>query len=362
MGGKTTIEWTDKTWNPVTGCTKVSRGCKNCYAERLFPRVYSKDVVAIRPLDGGGENGGERPRQFTDIRLHEDRLKQPMKWREPSRIFVNSMSDLFHEGVPNEFVDQVFAIMALCPLHTFQVLTKRPERMRDYMARLVDGGRRLGSALAALGIDGVVNRIMLASAFGVPSISRRGEPPYSPSPNVWLGVSCEDQETADERIPLLLQTPAAVRFISAEPLLGAIDLREHLWTTTGDFRTHHGKRQIKLVKRDVTLDWVIAGGESGPNARPMHPSWARTLRDQCRDAGVAYFFKQWGAWEIASTENGHHWSVMPDTDIRATWVGVNGKTYNPSAPDGLDCYAMARVVKKKSGHALDGEVIQEYPR
>ena len=212
------IEWTDKTWNPVTGCTKVSAGCKNCYAERLFPRPYPG-------------------RAFTDVRLHPERLRQPFHWRKPRRVFVNSMSDLFHEAGPDEFLDQVFAVMALRPRHVFQCLTKRPERMQRYLnsrAKSVEYWERQ------------------AREFGYTfKFQWEGEVigtcPF-PLPNVWLGVSVEDQEAADARIPLLLETPAAIRFLSCEPLLGRIDLR------------------LDQYKR---LDWVIVGGESGPRARSM---------------------------------------------------------------------------------------------
>lgn len=233
MDANSSIEWTDATWNSVTGCSKVSQGCKHCYAERIFNRPYPG-------------------RDFTDVRTHPDRLEWPLKWRgskqaksegRPSRIFVNSMSDLFHEKVPDEFIDKVFAVMAMAKQHTFQVLTKRPERMRAFL-RNPYWGRS-----AAL-------------------------------PNVWLGVSVEDQPTADKRIPILLQTPAAIRFVSYEPAIGPVD-----------FEQYTGYRRMRDFKE---LDWVIAGGESGPHARPSHPDWFRSVRDQCQAAGIPFLFKQWG--------------------------------------------------------------------
>jgi protein gp37 len=222
MAERTGIAWTDTTWNPVTGCTKVSEGCRNCYASAIAGRFWGA-------------------REFTDVRTHADRLDAPLRWRKPRRVFVNSMSDLFHDAVPDEFIGRVFAVMGRAPQHTFQILTKRPERMQ----RFCDWNRRTGN------------------------------PPLR---NVWLGVSCEDQETADERVPLLLQVPAAVRFLSCEPLLGPIDLRLRM-----EPQVHHAPNQV---------DWVIVGGESGRGFRPMDLDWARSLREQCAAASVPFFFKQ----------------------------------------------------------------------
>lgn len=242
----TKIEWTDETWNPVTGCSKVSQGCKNCYAERIFPRAYGK-------------------RQFTDVRCHPERLNAPLHWKKPRRIFVNSMSDLFHENVPDEFIDRIFAAMALCQQHMFQVLTKRPERMRSYLRQVSD------ERDMQRWINAAVELTDSPCAVHIEDLDW-------PLPNVWLGVSVEDQATSDQRIPLLLQTPAAVRFISAEPLLGPIDLL-------------HIKHTINPPSYPQ-LDWVIVGGESGPSARPSHPDWFRSLKEQCQAAGVACFMKQ----------------------------------------------------------------------
>ena len=206
--GDTTIQWTDKTWNPVSGCTKVSAGCANCYAERLFPRAYGKD------------------RKFTDVQFHPERLEQPLRWRKPRRVFVNSMSDLFHESLSTRDVDLVFSVMGLAHRHTFQVLTKRPDLMRNYLThpdtrrRLLDFAVELASS-----IRGVELKIRFEDD-GLEGVQ---------FPNVWLGVSVEDQATANERIPLLLNTPAAVRWVSAEPLLGPVDLA-WLYTPKGDGR------------------------------------------------------------------------------------------------------------------------------
>jgi protein gp37 len=259
------IQWTDQTWNPVTGCTKVSAGCKNCYAEALFPRVCAGQFVRCKPFQtklSAGARITTRKRCFTDVLCHPGRLNKPLKRRKPTRWFVNSMSDLFHEDVPDSFIDQVFAVMALCPQHTFQVLTKRERRMRTWVTE--DGGA-------------------VVEAFHENEKHWEIQWPGWPLPNVWLGVSVENQPTADDRIRHLLDTPAAVRFVSAEPLLGPVDFGAHLW------RTPFGK-----------LDWVIVGGESGPKARPCDVAWIRSIVEQCKTTGVACFVKQLGRrplWE-----------------------------------------------------------------
>lgn len=259
MGDNSVIEWTDATWNPVTGCTKVSQGCKHCYAERDWSRL------AHLPAYQG--------RAFTDVACHTERLDQPLRWKRPRRIFVNSMSDLFHEAVPDDFLDKVFAVMALSPQHTFQVLTKRPERMRDYCKTL---GQHNGTDRVSIAAQQISSKAWF--------LWRMGDVGWC-LPNVWLGVSVEDQEAADQRIPLLLQTPAAVRWVSAEPLLGPVDVQAAI-----------NRMPWRIGGGDAGLHWVVVGGESGPKARPMHPDWARSLRDQCAAAGVQYLFKQWGEW------------------------------------------------------------------
>lgn len=218
----TAIQWTNETWNPITGCSKVSQGCKNCYAERIWKKVYGY-------------------RAFTDVRFHPDRLQNPLRWKKPTMVFVNSMSDLFHEAVKPEWIDAIFAVMGLSHQHRYQVLTKRPERMRQEMTRLAT------------------------------SIS----PLPWPIPNVWLGVSAEDQKTAEERIEILRQTPAAVRWVSFEPLLGPIYLR--------DLRT-------------LRIDWAVVGGESGTRekSRKFDLRWAYDIVAQCRSANVPVFIKQLG--------------------------------------------------------------------
>jgi len=267
----TKIQWTEETWNPIAGCSVVSPGCTNCYAmRRMAPRLSKNPATpqyhgTVQPSKAGYVWTGK-------IGIAGDTaFLKPLRTRKPTMFFVNSMSDLFHEGVPDEVIDRIFAIMALCPQHTFQVLTKRSARMRDYFSE----NERTGN------FEPMVRMIAAARAI-------RPDQPYNmtewPLPNVWLGVSIEDQTRADERIPDLLATPAAIRFISAEPLLGPVDLSRAVML----------RPVTEIYPGQPVLDWIIVGGESGKGARPMHPDWARSIRDQCAAAGVPYFFKQWG--------------------------------------------------------------------
>lgn len=308
MGDRSAIQWTNATWNPVTGCTKVSPGCAHCYAalvaNRFWPTQYPKIPYETRTGAANIIVRGERERLFTDVQCHEDRLDQPLRWKKPRKVFVNSMSDLFHEAVPDAFIDRVFAVMALAPQHTFQVLTKRAERMQRY-----------------LDYHGTRRRVAQHVEDG---------PRFWPLLNVWLGVSVENQHFADERIPLLLQTPAAVRFVSFEPLLADVGdisrwISEQMPTGSPlsglEFcpRCGSGPRQradtiecpdcgyqwsgprlLDMVEGDQRqalprLDWVIVGGESGPGARPFDVAWARSIVGQCQAAGVACFVKQLGS-------------------------------------------------------------------
>lgn len=266
MSDGSKIEWTEASWNPVTGCTKVSAGCDHCYAETFAERW--------RGIPGHHfENG-------FDVTLRPERLEQPLHWKRPRRIFVNSMSDLFHEAVPTAHIAAVFDVMRQTPQHTYQILTKRHARMRS-LAR--------------------------SAAFGE----------GCPLPNVWLGVSVEDQHWADIRIPALLQTPAAVRFISAEPLLGPVGLRPGEWIPPIG-----GGPRVNLATPWETpgpsLDWVIVGGESGPGARRMTEGWARFLVGQCQDTGTAIFVKQLGSVlgrKLGAGPKGGDWDAWPE-DLR----------------------------------------------
>lgn len=351
MGNNTKIEWTEATWNVATGCTKVSPGCDHCYAETIAHRFAGTPAY---------------PDGFTPT-LRPERLDQPLRWTRPRRIFVCSMADLFHDAVPDDYIAQVFAVMALADRHTFQVLTKRHGRMRALLS-----SDRFRHAVAAAASD------------------RAGEPPFDPCPtfhqvydtwplpNVWVGVSTEDQKRADLRIPALLDTPAAVRWISAEPLLGPIDLR-----LTGSAPSLLIDGTIMRWRRRI--DWVVAGGESGRGARPMHPDWARSLRDQCATARVPFLFKQWGEWAPAP------WSVrvcdpaigwqgtdeelaaakaraeaVGATHAIAPWGHVIELDHKPwsaerSPLEPAPHAGIRRAGKKNAGRELDGRTHDDYP-
>jgi protein gp37 len=297
----TKIEWTEATWNPIVGCSLVSPGCTNCYAMRFA----GTRLGHLPKYDGLTQPSKAGPVWTGKLAFDEKALLEPLRWKKPRMVFVNSMGDLFHEDCPDEWIDRVFAVMALCPQHTFQVLTKRSGRMREWSS----GGRdeTIWEAVASFiddWSDGRFPGVRLPAFDGDPMLPALaahgaawgGERPW-PLKNVWLGVSVEDQQRADERIPDLLATPAAIRWISAEPLLGPVDL-EHLYQDhPAHFDALSGEYYNELgVHTTPVLDWVVAGGESGKGARPMHPDWARSLRDQCAAAGVPFFFKQWGEW------------------------------------------------------------------
>ncbi len=273
MADKTKIEWTDATWNPITGCSVVSPGCTNCYAMALAGtrlKNHESRKGLTKQVNGNHVWTGE-------VRFNAQWLDQPLRWTKPRMIFVCAHGDLFAEGVPDEWIDQIFAVMALAPQHTFQVLTKRPERMREYFRDQQARSEAIDRQMNAIAPEHWCKRELEDYA-----------PDGLPLPNVWLGTSVEDQKRADERIPILLDTPAAIRWISAEPLLGPVDLKgwcHAAWD--GD---------IRRARPAPRIQWVVAGGESGPDARPMHPDWARGLRDQCAATGVPFLFKQWGGW------------------------------------------------------------------
>lgn len=347
MSDKTGIEWTDATWNPVTGCTKLSPaspGCTNCYASTFAERFR-------------GTSGHYFEHGF-DVQLRPDKLDQPLRWRRPRRIFVNSMSDLFHDSVPDEYIAQVFAVMAAAPRHTFQVLTKRHARMRS----LLNSHAFWTSVL--LHLDDLPDHY-IHTVDGQPLGANH------PLPNVWLGVSTENQRWADIRIPALLDTPAAVRFISAEPLLGPIDLGGYLRCPDHDrcgpgpcsscATADNAEYPDRKLWCTNPIDWVITGGESGPGARPMHPDWARSLRDQCTAAGVPFLFKQWG--EYRPSQRG----VRGYSTDRDRFVFLDGSGHialrdmaeSMSGP-GFGT-TVKRVGKKQAGRELDGRTWDEYP-
>jgi protein gp37 len=334
MADGTKIEWADATVNAINGCSVVSPGCTNCYAMRLagtrLRHHPSRAGLTIDSKAGPVWNG--------EVRLNEDQLMQPLRWKRPRRIFWNAHGDTFHDAVPDEWIDRIFAICALTPQHTHMILTKRSARMREYFGHflmLARIGQMIDIVRATEKLwDGTP--FQRANAFGAKW--RLSE--HWPLPNVWLGVSAEDQARANERIPDLLATPAAVRFISAEPLLGPIDL-------------------ANMPFGSPMLDWVIAGGESGPGARPMHPDWARSLRDQCAEAGVAFHFKQWGEWVPCVTDHdGERMVVYPDDACEG----------NPAFGDEARRPLMFahnqefwRIGKARAGRTLDCRTHDEWP-
>jgi protein gp37 len=440
--GKTSIEWATDVWNPVTGCTKLSKGCKNCYAK-------SRHDMRHKAYQEGKGVPEQYSTSFETVRLHPNRLEIPLHWRQPRRIFVNSMSDLFHPDVPDEFIWRVFRAMTFGNRrHTYMVLTKRPARMKEWF-------------------DGYQEKFWHYHAPGEPQRKYVSVP--WPDPCIWLGVSVEDQKAADERIPLLLQVPAAVRFVSCEPLLGPVDLsvylgeknevkesgregilrseirrvenrrgREYLAsgstqgrsvdredaidpmrpetsrTSFGEIPSGQGYVQPEKDARTGTSDgvvaffrddtggndnqpqerrysgqstgefgvgdilrtgdpldlyagasegekrsrsilWVIAGGESGPNARPTHPDWFRSLRDQCQAASAPYFFKQWGEY---------HYDPLNSKEQGRVYMDATGKVFTDRGSD--EDYrrgrlAFDRVGKKAAGRLLDGVEWNQFP-
>ncbi|MDB5552160.1 MAG: hypothetical protein JWL86_2144 [Rhizobium sp.] len=301
MADNTSIEWTDATVNAVNGCSVISPGCTNCYAMRAggrnLPRHPSTGLTV--PTKAGHVWSGE-------VRLDEARLLLPLRWKRPRRIFWNAHGDLFHPKVPDEWIDRVFAVCALTPQHTHQILTKRSARMREYLSdpKLP---KRLALVLFDMNRTGLAKFSAMFAALGDRARDDDAEFVPMPLPNVHFGVSVEDQARADERIPDLIATPAAVRFLSCEPLLGLIDPRLGAGfcracgqmtkgTIDGNCMDPASACFAGEAGVDSLINWVIVGGESGNGARPMHPDWARSLRDQCEAAGVPFHFKQWGAW------------------------------------------------------------------
>ena len=345
MAETTDIEWTRSadgspgaTWNVVTGCSVATPGCTNCYAMRLAGtrlQHHASRVGLTMDTKAGPVWTGE-------VRFNEQWLTQPLTWRRPRKIFAAAHGDLFHEAVPDDVLDRVFAVMALCPQHTFQVLTKRAGRMRSYMTapsrkRAIAARVMCISELRAREVGSHKGRIALDHF----SRCFAGSGPF---PNIWFGVSVEDQRRADERIPDLLATPAAVRWISAEPLLGPVSLSAI--PVPGDDGQHmhalYGHEHAGMVGQCVDwtppLDWVVVGGESGPGARPMQPAWARSLRDQCAAAATPFLFKQHGSWLARSQ------GADDETCKRFPHIGSG---------DGQD--VLYRVGKKAAGRLLDGE-------
>jgi len=322
---KSSIEWCDFTWNPVSGCSKVSGGCKNCYAEGVANRFWGD-------------------RKFTDVICHEDRLDQPLRRKKGARIFVNSMSDLFHEDVPFEFIDKVMAVVALCPQHTFIVLTKRPERMAEYF-----NGKFTKELLNCRKAEIAGHVVKKAAALGHDVTKIDWDIFYKwPLPNLWLLTSVEDQPTANRRIPKFLDVPAVVHGVSYEPALGAVDFTNIVYPKFKPTHPHDPVISYDVLRGHMKgpddvglpkLDWIIAGGESGPGARPSHPDFFRQVRDQCIEAGVSFFFKQWGEW-------GPGCSCGKSKNCEMTPMGQ---------------YALFRCGKKAAGRLLDGQEWNQFP-
>lgn len=338
MSDNSKIEWTDATWNPVVGCSPVSAGCANCYAISAVKRVGEfqgegskyRDLTVVQKNGVRGWSG--------NVELFPERLEQPLKWKRGRKIFVNSLSDLWHEDVPFEFVDKIFAVMALSPQHSFQVLTKRPERAAAYFSDTKVRERIAESKFVvsdAAGYDAASTRCR--NLYERSYRPARQENPDWPLPNVWIGVSVEDQKAADERIPILLQIPAAIRFLSCEPLLGPVDLTGYCGFDAGDKRGH-----LSNIER---IDWVIVGGESGHKARPMAPEWAVSLHKQCKAAGVPFFFKQWGEWSGGINHAPRVVQATRDKDGNLTGFS----------------WSLQKVGKKEAGRMMLGEYWNEFP-
>jgi protein gp37 len=298
VSDKTSISWTDATWNPIRGCSRVSAGCRNCYAETMAARFcgpgqpyegLAKMPTLSRVTDFAVESGPElRVARWTgEVRMVPEHLADPLRWKRPRRIFVNSMSDLFHEKLSNEQIAAVFGVMAASPWHTFQVLTKRAKRMREWFAWADARGDHGLAMYPDDPADWRIRQMLRVAALcaGVNALPQNHGGPW-PLPNVWIGVSVENQAAADERIPDLLATPAAVRFLSCEPLIGPVDI-----AGIGGGSDYLGDPRDGDQGEDG-IDWVIAGCESGPRARPCDVAWLRSLRDQCAAAGCAFFLKQ----------------------------------------------------------------------
>lgn len=360
MSDGTKIEWTDATVNAINGCTVLSPGCTNCYAMRLAG-TRLKDHPTRTGLTQPSKAG---PVWTGDVRLNEEQMLQPLRWKRPRRIFWNAHGDMFHPAVPDEWIDRCFAIMALTPRHIHQVLTKRADRMHTYLTAS-ETPVRIDRIQAKLYSQ---HNVMKQDGLGVGRIKRVIA--NYPLPNVWLGVSVEDQRRADERVPVLMETPAAKRWLSCEPLLGPLDLGQlqeglpaNAWLTWLD-----------------GLDWVVVGGESGPGARPMHNVWTETIRDQCAATNVPFFFKQWGDWAPVcamsdiDTDRLYHQPRHVDASRRCKvdqlvmqasgrifpldeWSRCSGE--NPATGDfaylaGTGPMQFMRIGKRAAGRRLDG--------
>jgi protein gp37 len=350
---KSKIEWCDQVWNPITGCTKISEGCNACYAERMAKRL-------------AGRFGYPKINPFA-VTSHHDRIYEPSKWKKPQRVFVGSMGDIFHPDVPEHWIDAIMVTAALFRKHTFMILTKRPQRMLEYFNRPKEEILKSWEE-SIQQIKWNINKLDTCTC---------AAQLYSycmdnwPVPNIWLGVTTENQATTNQRLPLLLKTPAAKRFISAEPLLGPINYM-HFSNSLLNTKDHPWKNTHLLSG----IDWVICGGETGPKARPMHPDWVRLLRDQCIGGvhyKVPFFFKGWGVWspeykseheatcvvcgctENNACEGGCSW-------IENTMLDICSKCGNAKTMKWEDNSLSFHRGKKKSGHMLDDQEYLQFPK
>lgn len=298
------IAWTDVTWNPLVGCTRKSAACRRCYAETATARSASEGGwgKGFAEISQGGATWTGK------VEIREERLRLPLEIETPSRIFVNSLSDLFHESLDATTIDKIFAVMALSPRHVFQVLTKRPKTMQPYLAD-TEVPARIERQMAAIG----GNESSRIEAW--------------PLPNAWLGVTAENQKEADRRIPLLLATPAALRWVAAEPLLEPLDLKPGTWLAP----------RAGAKNEAPKLDWVVAGGEISAEAEPCHPDWARSLRDQCARTGTPFFWTQWG-------------EHVPSVGVEA-----------PAGSSGSAAVAWERLGSRRFVRSLDGELHEAFP-
>lgn len=333
----TKIKWATKVWNPTTGCSKVSAGCENCYAINMSNRLSSIESTKERYRGTVKRTEGGKLNWTGQVTGHVGQLNVPKRWKKPQRIFVGSMSDILHENIDFNFLREVFDTMSRCKQHTFMVLTKRPERLNEFWEWYADSEDLSPRGLTQVHI-----------------------------PNVWIGTSVENQEQAEKRIPHLLQVPAAVRFLSCEPLLGPVDISNYLH----DSNCNEVRQEIGCIcsePREYSCDWLIAGGESGHNARPMHPDWVYTLRDQCQTANIPFFFNQWGEFlpngesgdpEHQDSFTGDPMDYYPDLDKFEELQEESDKKLVVIKAHGHQFY---KEGKKKAGRLLDGKEWNEFP-
>lgn len=332
------IGWCQQTWVPYTGCDKISPGCEGCYAIRMSWRLAHNPKTKHFYEGTVKKTAGGKLNWTGEIKENIPQLDKPLRTKKPTIFFVNSMSDVFHEALTNEQIDDIFQIMSMCPQHIFQVLTKRHEHMLKYFQwKMFGHGHKYKEW---------------------------------PLKNVWLGVSVENQKYADMRIPMLLQVPASVRFLSCEPLLGSINFNftdfpaGMKWRSknylTGILRDENG-----FIERGAGIDWVICGGESGPDARPIHPYWVEMIKTACEEAKVPFYFKQWGEFAPGSTAaSNKSYAVLLDgryapyseLTMQSKPLGLTVGEWNNLLPN-----TMTRVGKHNAGRLLDGKEYSEFP-